>query len=169
MTMIELSHKFTLHSVGEEDIDAILKVYQECEDFLSLGPVANASKTMVLADLEISRQAGGVFRGIFQADGTMVGIIDVVLSGFEGNPKHAFLELLMIGAPYRGQGIGEWVVGEVEKEIRQNPQVKAILSGVQVNNPTAIQFWQRMGYQIVSQAHTLPDTTTVFDLRKELI
>jgi ribosomal protein S18 acetylase RimI-like enzyme len=166
MTMTELSQKFTLHSVGEENINAILKVYQECEDFLSLGPVANASKTMVLADLEISRQAGGLFRGIFQADGTMVGIIDVLLSGFEGNLEHAFLELLMIGAPYRGQGIGEWVVGTVEKEIRQMPHVKAILTGVQVNNPSAIHFWQHMGYQIVSQAHTLPDTTTVYDLKK---
>jgi len=164
--MTELSQKFTLHSVGEEDIDVILKVYQECEDFLSLGPVANASKTMVLADLEISRQEGGLFRGIFQADGTMVGIIDVVLSGFEGNPEHAFLELLMIGVSYRGQGIGEWVVGAVEKEIRQMPHVKAILTGVQVNNLSAIHFWQHMGYQIVSQAHTLPDTTTVYDLKK---
>jgi len=123
---------------------------------------------MVLADLELSRQSGGLFRGIFLADGEMVGIVDVIAAGFAGNPEHAFLELLMIGIPFRGMGIGEWVVNEVEKEIRMDPGVKAILSGVQANNPTAVAFWQKMGYQIVSADHTLPDTTTVFDLRKEL-
>lgn len=157
-----------LRSLSAEDVDAILQVYQLCEDFLALGPVAKASREIVLADLETSHQAGGLFSGIFLADGSMVGIIDVVHAGFEGNPEHAFLELLMIGAPYRGQGIGEWAVEEVEKEIRQNPNVKAILSGVQVNNPAAIRFWQKMGYKIVSSAHTMPDTTTVYDLQKEL-
>ena len=158
-----------LRSVSAKEVDEILRVYQQCEDFLALGPVAKASQEMILADLEISHQAGGLFRGIFHANGTMVGIIDVVGAGFEGNPEHAFLELLMIGAPYRGQGIGEWAVKEVEKEIRQNPKVKAILAGVQVNNPPAIRFWQKMGYQIVSEAHTLADSTTVFDLRKDLL
>jgi hypothetical protein len=44
----------------------------------------------------------------------------------------------------------------------------AVLSGVQVNNPQAIQFWQRNGYCIVSGLIFHPDQTTAYDLRKDL-
>jgi hypothetical protein len=38
-----------------------------------------------------------------------------------------------------------------------------------VNNPLAVQFWQRMGYRIVGGPTLMPDQTTVFDLRKDLV
>ena len=73
----------------------------------------------------------------------------------------------MIAAPYRNQGIGEAVVALVEDEIRGDPQITAILAGVQVNNPHAIRFWQRNGYRIVSGPELHADGTTAFRLRKE--
>jgi ribosomal protein S18 acetylase RimI-like enzyme len=74
----------------------------------------------------------------------------------------------MIDSFYRGQGIGKAVVEAVEKEIRKNSSITAILAGVQVNNPQAVQFWQRNGYCVVSEPKLMPDQTTVFDLRKDL-
>jgi ribosomal protein S18 acetylase RimI-like enzyme len=64
--------------------------------------------------------------------------------------------------------LGAAVVAQVEAEIRQNPQVSAILSGVQVNNPAAIRFWQRLGYRITSGAILYPDQTTAYSLQKDL-
>ena len=69
---------------------------------------------------------------------------------------------------FRKKGIGEAVVESVEHEIRKNAQVRAILSGVQVNNPLAVKFWQRQGYRITGGPDLLPDQTTVFRLRKDL-
>jgi ribosomal protein S18 acetylase RimI-like enzyme len=74
----------------------------------------------------------------------------------------------MIAAPFRKQGIGAAAVAAVEDEIRRDPEITTIYSGVQVNNPQAIKFWQRQGYRIVSGPILHPDRTTAFDLRKDL-
>lgn len=161
-------HVLEIRPISEADVNAVLDVYRQCEDFLALGPVPTASMEMVLKDLEISRGFGGVFCGIFNADREMVGVIDYVPGDFEGDANTAFLSLLMIAAPFRKQGIGKAVVQAIEREIRKNPQICRILSGVQVNNPQAVQFWQRNGYQIVSAPKWMPDQTIVFDLRKDL-
>jgi GNAT superfamily N-acetyltransferase len=157
-----------IHPVTQSDLDAILHVYKQCEDFLALGPVAVASMEMVLKDIEISEGEGGAFCGIYKTDGEMIGVIDYVPSHYKGDPSQAFLELLMIAAPYRKQGIGKMVVKVVEKEIWRDKKVNAILSGVQVNNPQAVRFWQKNGYRIISGPTLFPDQTTAFGLRKDL-
>lgn len=158
-----------IHPISERDLEAVLEVYRQCEDFLALGPVPVASMQMVLKDIEISRGEGGIFCGICQPDGEMIGIIDYVPGDYEGDPQAAYLSLLMIAAPYRNQGLGNAIVGAIEDEIRKNPQVRKILAGVQVNNPLAVRFWQREGYRIVSGPRRMPDQTTVFGLEKEII
>jgi ribosomal protein S18 acetylase RimI-like enzyme len=161
-------HALEIRPVTPADLDAVFEVYRQCEDFLALGPVPVASMEMVLQDLEISQRMGGVFCGIFTADGSMAGIVDFVPANFEGDPQAAFLSLLMIAAPFREKGVGQAVVEAVEAEICRNAQIRVILSGVQVNNPRAVQFWQRNGYGIVSGPELMPDQTTVFHLRKDL-
>ncbi len=157
-----------IHPVSQNDMGAIFQVYQHCEDFLALGPVATASMAMVLKDMEISQDEGGIFCGIYAADGKMIGVLDYVPNNYQGNPQVAYLSLLMIDASFRNQGIGQTVVDAVENEIRKDPLISVILLGVQVNNPQAVRFWQRNGYCIVSEPKLMPDQTTVFDLRKEL-
>ena len=159
---------YQIRPVTQADLDAVLAVYRQCEDFLALGPVATASMAMVQQDLELSREAGGLFCGIFAADGTMAGIVDYVPHDYLGDPHTAFLELLMIAGPYRNRGIGQAVVSAVEEEVRKDPEVTILCSGVQVNNPQAVRFWQRNGYRIVSEPKLHPDQTTAVDLRKEL-
>jgi ribosomal protein S18 acetylase RimI-like enzyme len=159
---------FEIRRVTEDDLPAILQVYQGCEDFLTLGPVAKASMEMVLTDLKISKEEGGSFCGIYGDDGNMIGIVDFVLNNYQGNPNVAYLSLLMIDSSFRDQGVGKAVFDAVEKEIRKDPLVTKLLAGVQVNNPQAVRFWQRRGFSIVSEAKLMPDQTTVFDLQKEL-
>jgi ribosomal protein S18 acetylase RimI-like enzyme len=156
--------RFTIRPVSEQDRAALLEVYRQCEDFLALGPNPRASLEMVDADLALSRSNGGVFCGIFDPQGTLIGVLDAVHAGYEG--PHAFIELLMIAAPYRSSGLGAEVVRAFEATIP--PGVTAILAGVQVNNPGAIRFWERMGYQRVGEAELQPDGTTAYPLRKDL-
>ncbi len=152
-----------------EEMAQVLDVYRQCEDFLSLGPVPQASPAMVKADLVHSVKEGGIFCGIFDSPGVqMFGIVDFVPYGYEGDPELAFLSLLMIAASFRGQGMGEAVVHAVEEWIIQNNRIRAIRSGVQVNNPSAIRFWQRMGYKIASRAQAMEDGTVTYQLFKPI-
>jgi ribosomal protein S18 acetylase RimI-like enzyme len=154
---------------SEADLVAILEVYRQCEDFLALGPVATASMEMVLADLELSKKEGCTYCLICSiSTGEVLGVIDYSLSGFEGHPETAFLSLLMISAPHREKGLGEAVVRIVEEHIRAGACARGIESGVQVNNPGGIRFWQRMGYRIVSEATPMSDGTTAYRLWKDL-
>jgi ribosomal protein S18 acetylase RimI-like enzyme len=157
-----------IRPVRQDELDAVLEVYRECEDFLALGPVAVASMEMVLKDLEISRDEGGIFCGIYTPAGSMIGVLDYVPKDYHGDPRAAYLSLLMIAAPYRSRGIGEAVVRAVEVEIRRDPHINVIHAGVQVNNPKAVRFWQRHGYAIVSAPKLHPDQTIAVDLRKDL-
>jgi len=116
-------HSLEIRPVTHADLSAVLDVYRQCEDFLALGPEPAASMEMVLRDIETSQRDGGRFCGILGADGSMVGIVDFVPNGLEGDPHLAFLSLLMIAAPYRNQGIGQAVVALIEDEIERNPQV----------------------------------------------
>ncbi|HTX90741.1 MAG TPA: N-acetyltransferase [Anaerolineales bacterium] len=161
-------HSLEIHPISQDDLSAVLEVYKQCEDFLALGPVPIASLDMVLKDIEISKAEGGVFCGIYTAGGKMIGVLDYVPNNYRGEPHTSFLELLMISAPFRNQGVGKAVVEALEREIRKGAQVCTILSGVQVNNPQAVRFWQRHGYRIVSEPKFHPDQTTAVDLRKDL-
>ena len=152
-----------------EELAQIVEVYRQCEDFLSLGPVPQASLAMVEADLALSRKENGIFCSITLLPSfEMAGIVDFVPSGFEGDPGLAFLSLLMIAAPYRRRGLGEAVVQAVEEWIARDGRVRAIHSGVQANNPAAIRFWRRMGYEIVSRARLMEDGTVAYQLSKQL-
>lgn len=159
---------FEIRPVTEEELDAVLEVYRHCEDFLALGPVATASMEMVLKDIELSREEGGIFCGIHTANGKMIGVVDYVPNNYRGEPQAAFLELLMIDSSFRSQGIGKAVFDAVENEIRNNPDVTVFFAGVQVNNRRAVQFWLRNGFQITSEPKLMPDKTLVFDLQKYL-
>jgi ribosomal protein S18 acetylase RimI-like enzyme len=160
---------WTVHPVGAGELDQVLEVYRQCEDFLALGPQPKASIEMVLADLRLSGEEGGTFYGIYEGEKEkMIGVVDYVPGGFEGREEQAFLSLLMIAAPYRSQGIGAEVVRWVEEQVANRPEIQTIFSGVQANNPGAIRFWERMGFSIIRGPEVLPDTTVAYTLRKEL-
>lgn len=170
MTPIVVNSRLRIRPIMHDELDAVLDVYRQCEDFLALGPAATASMAMVLQDIEISQREGGIFCGIYASDettdGEMIGVVDYVPRGYEGDPHLAYFSLLMIAAPFRQQGVGKAVVEAIEQEITKDAQITAILAGVQVNNPAAIQFWQQRGYRIVSGPTLMPDQTTVFGLQK---
>lgn len=145
----------------------MLAVYRQCEDFLALGPEPVASAAMVQQDIEHSQQLGGIFCGVYAATGQMIGVVDYVPRNFEGDARAAFISLLMIAAPFRGQGVGSVIVKQVEAEIRREGRISVILLAAQVNNSVALRFWQNCGYRIVSEPELQPDQTVTVRLRKD--
>ncbi len=160
------SHSLEIRPVVHEELDAVLGVYRQCEDFLALGPVAAASMEMVLKDMELSRAENGLFCGIFTAGRAMIGVLDYVPGNYCGESRTAYIELLMLAAPHRGRGIGRSVLEALEDKVRGN--VDVIRLEVQVNNPEALKFWERSGFRIISEPRLNPDQTTAVDMQKEL-
>lgn len=167
LRMVIRDNSLEIRPITQCDLNAVLNVYRQCEDFLALGPEPTASMEMVLKDVEVSQREGGVFCGIFTADGKMIGVVDYVPRNFEGKPNIAFFSLLMIAVSFRKQGIGKAIVQLIENEIKKDAQITAILSAVQVNNPQALRFWQKNGYCIVDGPEFQPDQTTTYRLQKD--
>jgi ribosomal protein S18 acetylase RimI-like enzyme len=163
------TNELEIQPVGLEAVEQILELYRRCEDFLALGPVPTASRSMVLADLELSAQNRGKFCAIRSGkDRPLVGVIDFIPQGYEGDPRLAYLALLMIDPAYRSQAWGYRAVQWAEQEIAKQPGLEAILVSVQVNNPRARRFWERHGYRVFAGPDLQPDGTTVFHLRKQI-
>lgn len=167
-SFIVQNNSYTITRISQSDATEILDVYRQCEDFLSLGPQSTATMEMVLKDLETSQNENGSFCGIFNMSGKMIGIVDYIPRNYDDNPTTADIALLMIAAPHRKTGIGKAVIETIENEIRKDPVITKIVSGVQVNNPQAIRFWKERGFRIVSEPKLRPDQTIVFDLQKDL-
>jgi ribosomal protein S18 acetylase RimI-like enzyme len=91
-----------------------------------------------------------------------------VRDGYQYNSQAAYLSLLMIASSYRNHGIGNAVVDAIEDEIKKDALATVIFSGVQINNPEAMRFWQRKGYRVISEPKLYPDQTIAVDLQKYL-
>ena len=63
-----------IRPIIEKDLEEVLEVYRQSEDFLALGPEPRASMAMVLQDIEVSRHENGVFSGVYTSDGKMIGV-----------------------------------------------------------------------------------------------
>lgn len=158
----------TIRPVAEKEQAEVLEVYKHSEDFLALGPDPVASLEKVHKDIQTSRENHGIFCGIFQSDGKMIGVVDYIPTGFKGNPNMACLALVMIAQPYRSLGLGQEVVRQVEDVICETADVRAIHADVQVNNPRALAFWQRLGYRQVGEPSEQPDGTVTVPLCKKM-
>jgi ribosomal protein S18 acetylase RimI-like enzyme len=165
--MLIRADSFEVRTITPDDLDAVIDLYRQCEDFLALGSKSTASMQMVLEDIDISQRVQGVFCGVFAGNDGIIGVVDFVPSNFEGNPHIAFFSLLMIVPNFRSQGIGTTIVELIENEIRKDAQVMAILSAVQANNPKGLRFWQKNGYRIVGKPQLQPDNTTPIRLQKD--
>lgn len=153
-----------LRPVGEVDLPELVALYEQCADFLRLSYEGPIDAAYVAGDLALSRAEGGCFQGIYLPDGTLAGVLDHVPNNYQGNSGMAFLLLLLIAGPLRGQGLGAAVVRQVIAQARQDPAVRCLQSAVQVDNPRGVAFWERMGFVAIRPPQLQPDGTTTFRL-----
>jgi 8-oxo-dGTP pyrophosphatase MutT (NUDIX family)/ribosomal protein S18 acetylase RimI-like enzyme len=168
MTILVSNDNFSIHEIRSDDLESVLAIYQESEDFLALGPEPHASMVMVQEDIKSSHQDSELYCGIYDSGLRMVGVVSFIPWNFGGRKKYAYFSLLMIAQPFRKQKIGSQIVSLIEEEVHRKYQVTLIGTSVQVNNPKALKFWNKNGYQISSGPELQSDQTTVFHLQKEL-
>jgi ribosomal protein S18 acetylase RimI-like enzyme len=165
MSLLFRADQLLVRTHEESDLSAILAVYQDCEDFLSLGPVAKASMAMVLADIEHSQNGNGLYCAIDSNEKQTVGILDFTPQVVEGT---SMLSLLMISLHHRRKGYGRAVATALELYLRSKLKTQRIESGVQVNNPTGIRFWMELGYRIAQVPRHLDDQTVAYEMVKTI-
>jgi ribosomal protein S18 acetylase RimI-like enzyme len=158
--------ELSIQSHIEADIPAILEVYRQNEDFLSLGPVPTASLEMVKKDIAQSLDEKGFFCVIRHKSDGIIGVMDFAPQ--RGEPGTSYLALLMISAPYRRFGYGKIIMNAFEKYLVKTYKSKMLRAGVMVNNPLAIKFWRRIGFSISPTPEPLPDKTTVYRMSKNI-
>jgi GNAT superfamily N-acetyltransferase len=168
MKNISSAHtRFELRPVAEQDRAALLAMYRQCEDFIRLGTSAPIDDAMVQIDLELSRRNGGIFLCIWLPDGALAGVADYIPAGFEGMAECAFIELLMIGQPWRGRGLGTAVLKWIEERVWEAAEITTLRLGVQVNNPRGISFWEAHGFRRISGPTPNPDGTVGYLYEKK--
>jgi len=150
----------------EDDIPAILEVYRQNEDFLSLGLIPTTSIEMVRKDIAQSLEEKGLFCIIAHKQSGIIGIMD--FAPRRGGPGTSYLALLMIAAPFRRFGYGKIIMCAFEKYLVKTYKTKVLKAGVMVNNPLAIKFWKRLGFSIGPTPKPLPDKTTVYRMSKNI-
>lgn len=156
-----------IRPLTDSDLPAILAVYQQCEDFLALGPNPSASLEMIASDRALSASQNGHFCGLIGDGGSLLGIFDFIPAGFNHQPDCAFIELLMVAAPYRAQGLGAQALLWLENELRC-AGIRLLQAAVQVNNPAALRFWENQGFVRIGPAQAQTDGTVTYPLEKVL-
>ncbi|WBW97448.1 GNAT family N-acetyltransferase [Oceanirhabdus sp. W0125-5] len=145
--------------------DSVYNVYKRNEDFLSLGPQPNATREMVLSDIEYSERNGGYYCTIC-CNNHVVGIIDFIPSMYKKQQDCAYINLIMIKQEYRNMNIGKAVIKVIEEWLKKEHKISSVYISVQENNTKGIDFWISQGYQVISKPELQEDTTIVLHMRK---
>lgn len=166
--------QFSLRPIDQNAMPELLELYRQCQDFLALGAEAKASPEMVRRDLRTSQSEGGTYNGIYDLQGKLVGVLDVIPDSFRGDPEKAFIELLMIDEAHRGQGLGSAVLAALENRLKTyitqtGGPVTTLLAAVQVNAPRAQHFWETHGFRAISRPALQIDGTVTVMMEKKLL
>lgn len=129
--------------------DELQAFYEACADYVELitgqPPGPDEAESLLRALPRGKGHDDKFVIGLFDAPGHMVGVLDVVRD--YPQPGEWFLGLLMFGPSWRGRGLGERVYHRLEEWIRACGGT-AVHLVVQEQNPGALRFWKRMGFEV---------------------
>jgi 8-oxo-dGTP diphosphatase len=152
----------TIRPATAADLPALVEIYNQSEDFLSLGSESPPAQAAA-ADFAGALGNGGCFC-LLEYLGQPAGVMD--FSPYAG-PDEAHLNLLMLAGPFRGQGLGKAAFNWLERELSLLPGLRRLRADVQDNNPRAGVFWQRMGFEEVGHPALQQDGTTTQPLLRQ--
>ncbi len=144
--------------------DEVQAFYAECRDYVELvtgAPPGPDEARELLTALPPGKTSEDKFAiGFFDAPGHLVGLLDVIRDYPQA--REWYLGLLLFGPSSRGKRLGERVVRRLEEWVRAEGGT-AIHLIVTEENPGAIRFWRRMGFEVRGPGkQVLRDRESVF-------
>lgn len=168
--MFELTGCFgvRLDEGREEELQAF---YEECGDYVELvtgAPPGPDEARQLLRALPRGKGREDKFViGLFDAPGHLVGVLDVIRDYPE--TRDWYVGLLLFGPSSRGRRLGERVYRRLEEWVRAEGG-RSLHLVVTEENPRAIEFWRRMGFEVHGMGkQILPSKENVFlRMRRDL-
>ncbi len=141
----------SLRLLDPDDMPALQGLLERCADFSQLvegePPSVHAAQDM-LADLPPGRYLADKFLfGIFR-ENFLAGVLDAV----RGYPQEGvwWIGLLLLDPAQRGCGAGEQALN-IFTTFAGEQGAQALMLGVVEENVRGLQFWQRMGFELVER------------------
>lgn len=135
--------------LGAEDVPALRGLVERCHAFMTLvyDAVEPDAAEQILEGLPPDKTLEDKFVFGLYADGTkeLLGVLDAV-RGFP-EPDEWIIGMLLIDPDHRRAGLGARFVTAFEQWVR-GQGASGIRLVVQEQNPDALRFWQKQGYEV---------------------
>jgi GNAT superfamily N-acetyltransferase len=135
--------------LGAEDLESLRKLVERCHAFMTLvyGALEPDAAEQILESLPPGRTLEDKFAFGLYTDGKkeLLGLLDAV-RGFPEQDEW-IIGLFLIDPEHRRAGLGARFVGAFEQWVR-GQGAAGIRLVVQEQNPEALRFWQRQGYEV---------------------
>lgn len=147
---LDFSQKYAVRPLTAEDVDKILALCAENEQFYRYHPPL-ATRESVLEDMTALPPGKCAedkhYLGFFDGE-TLVAVLDLILDyPQEGT---AYLGFFMTKKAVQGRGIGSALIGELLNELRKADCKKARLA-VDRGNPQSKAFWEKNGFALTGE------------------
>lgn len=143
---------YSVRTLLQADTEAIQRLFDNCLDFNLLVdglPVDPDAAGKIFQDLPPGKSLDDKFLwGIFDAENVLAGLLDVV-SGYP-EEKTWWIGLLLLAPEFRSQHLGAQTVRSFVEYARDNGGSE-VMMGVVEENDQAFRFWNKMGFELVSQ------------------
>jgi GNAT superfamily N-acetyltransferase len=164
---------YAIRRLQPEDAAILQVLYDRCGDFNWLVEGEPVSLTAAQEDFRSVPQGKSLddklVWGIFNLQGEMVGVLDVLRDYPEASTW--WVGLLMLAPDARGIGIGRAVMRGFSDYARLQGG-KTLMLGVVEENTPAVEFWQKIGFSLLRKTEVRPfgkKMQAVYIMRRQIV
>lgn len=147
---LHFSQRYAVRPLTEADVDAILALCAENEQFYRYHPPL-ATKESILEDLTAlppgKNAADKHYLGFFDGEG-LTAVLDLI----ERYPQEdgAYIGFFMTRKAVQGRGVGSALIGELLNELREEG-FRRVRLAVDRGNPQSKAFWEKNGFALTGE------------------
>lgn len=146
----KLSSHYSVRVLEIFDVDEILGICKQNALFYEYTE-ARPTREQILDDMKTTPSGIDLsekcFFGFFEKQ-NLIAVMDLI-DGYP-KPEMAYIGFFMMNLQYQGKGIGTEIIGETADYLRMIGKI-AIRLSIDKGNPQSAYFWQKNGFEVVSE------------------